>query len=205
MGIADDNWPATVGIFAGIFAKEVVVGTLDALYSQTSVDQADFNLLDEFGAAVQTIPENLSALISTVTDPLGLDLGELSDTSAAADNQAVEINTIAAMRSLFDGELGAFSYLLFVLLYMPCVATVGVIYKELGLFWAVFSTAWSVVAAYAAAVLCYQVGSVVEHPAQTLFWCVTMLTIAALMFSILIRWGVRRGKTDTLIPVMHVE
>ncbi|GIS70378.1 MAG: hypothetical protein CM1200mP9_11990 [Gammaproteobacteria bacterium] len=35
MGISDDNWPATVGIFAGIFAKEVVVGTLDALYSET--------------------------------------------------------------------------------------------------------------------------------------------------------------------------
>ncbi|HIC33236.1 MAG TPA: ferrous iron transport protein B, partial [Gammaproteobacteria bacterium] len=88
MGIDDDNWPATVGIFAGIFAKEVVVGTLDALYSQTPVDKADFNLLDEFGAAAQTIPKNLSALVSTATDPLGLDLGELRDTTAAADNQA---------------------------------------------------------------------------------------------------------------------
>ena len=175
MGIADDNWPATVGIFAGIFAKEVVVGTLDALYSQNTVGESDFNLLDEFGAAAQTIPENLSALVSTVTDPLGLDLGELSDTSAAADNQAVEINTIAAMRSLFDGELGAFSYLLFILLYMPCVATIGAIYKELGPFWAVFSTSWSVVVAY------------------------------ALMFTALIHWGLRRGKTDALIPVLHVE
>ena len=33
MGIDEDNWPATVGIFTGIFAKEVVVGTLDALYA----------------------------------------------------------------------------------------------------------------------------------------------------------------------------
>ena len=205
MGIDDDNWPATVGIFAGIFAKEVVVGTLDALYSQTPVGEADFNLLDEFGAAAQTIPKNLSALVSTVTDPLGLDLGDLGDTTAAAENQAVELNTIAAMRSLFDGELGAFSYLLFVLLYMPCVATIGVIYKELGSFWAVFSTAWSVVVAYAAAVVCYQVGGAAEHPLQTLFWCITMLAIAALMFTLLIRWGIRRGKTDTLIPVMHVD
>ena len=205
MGIADDNWPATVGIFAGIFAKEVVVGTLDALYSQNTVGESDFNLLDEFGAAAQTIPENLSALVSTVTDPLGLDLGELSDTSAAADNQAVEINTIAAMRSLFDGELGAFSYLLFILLYMPCVATIGAIYKELGPFWAVFSTSWSVVVAYAAAVICYQLGGAAEHPLQTLFWCISMVAISALMFTALIRWGLRRGKTDALIPVLHVE
>ena len=30
MGISSDNWPATVGIFTGLLAKEAVVGTLDA-------------------------------------------------------------------------------------------------------------------------------------------------------------------------------
>ena len=34
MGIQENNWPAVVGIFSGILAKEVVVGTLDALYSR---------------------------------------------------------------------------------------------------------------------------------------------------------------------------
>ncbi|MFP4484293.1 MAG: ferrous iron transport protein B, partial [Spirochaetaceae bacterium] len=32
MGIEKDNWPATVGIFTGLFAKEVIVGTLSSLY-----------------------------------------------------------------------------------------------------------------------------------------------------------------------------
>ena len=34
IGISRDNWPATVGLFTGIFAKESVVGTLNAIYSQ---------------------------------------------------------------------------------------------------------------------------------------------------------------------------
>jgi ferrous iron transport protein B len=34
MGISNDNWPATVGIFTGVLAKEAVVGTLNALYGQ---------------------------------------------------------------------------------------------------------------------------------------------------------------------------
>ena len=34
MGIHQDNWPATVGLVTGILAKEVVVGTLNSLYSQ---------------------------------------------------------------------------------------------------------------------------------------------------------------------------
>jgi len=32
IGITDDNWPATVGLFTGIFAKEAVVGTINSLY-----------------------------------------------------------------------------------------------------------------------------------------------------------------------------
>ena len=31
----------------------------------------------------------------------------------------------AAMLSAFDGKIGAFAYLLFVLIYMPCVAAVA--------------------------------------------------------------------------------
>jgi len=39
LGIKEENWPATVGLFSGIFAKEVVVGTLDALYSNMAKDK----------------------------------------------------------------------------------------------------------------------------------------------------------------------
>jgi ferrous iron transport protein B len=31
-GVEEDNWPAAVGVFTGVLAKEAVVGTLDALY-----------------------------------------------------------------------------------------------------------------------------------------------------------------------------
>lgn len=33
MGVSEENWPAAVGVFTGILAKEAVVGTLDSLYS----------------------------------------------------------------------------------------------------------------------------------------------------------------------------
>jgi len=29
MGLEQQNWPATVGIFTGVFAKEAMVGTLN--------------------------------------------------------------------------------------------------------------------------------------------------------------------------------
>lgn len=40
MRVTQDNWPATLGIFTGVVAKEAVVGTLDSLYTQLGKDQA---------------------------------------------------------------------------------------------------------------------------------------------------------------------
>ncbi|MCF7980329.1 MAG: Fe(2+) transporter permease subunit FeoB, partial [Chromatiaceae bacterium] len=38
MGIGQDNWPAVLGIFCGVLAKEVIVGTLDSLYSRLAAE-----------------------------------------------------------------------------------------------------------------------------------------------------------------------
>jgi hypothetical protein len=38
MGIEQENWPATVGLITGALAKEVVIGTLNTLYTQLNND-----------------------------------------------------------------------------------------------------------------------------------------------------------------------
>ena len=203
MGIDEDNWPATVGIFTGIFAKEVVVGTLDALYAPAD-GPADADLLGALGEAVASVPRNLAELGGALTDPLGLDIGAVADPEAAAAEQEVALDTIAAMRTLFHGEIGAFSYLLFILLYMPCVATIGVIYKEIGAFWAAFSTGWSVIMAYSAAVVCYQVGTFSAAPGAALGWLAFAAALAAGGFASLIFWG-RHRSASRLISLVEVH
>lgn len=201
MGISEDNWPATVGIFTGIFAKEVVVGTLDALYAPND-NGVEAGPVETLQQAIASVPANLQDLGGTLTDPLGLELGDLSDTTTAAAEQDVAINTVTAMQQLFDGQLGAFCYLLFVLLYVPCVATVAVIYKEHGIGWATFSTTWSILLAYSAAVLCYQIGTFDEHASSSIAWCVGIIAIAGAGFAGMIRLG---PKPLALIPVTAVE
>ena len=202
MGIDEDNWPATVGIFTGIFAKEVVVGTLDALYAPGAAEEQR-SLLAMLQDAAASVPRNLGALEEAATDPLGIGLGDLADTEAAAAQQEVDLNTVAAMQSLFHGEIGAFSYLLFILLYVPCAATIGVIYKEIGAFWAVFSTGWSVMAGYSAAVICYQIGTFGEDPWAAAGWLALAVALASAGFALLIHWGRRRRRTWNLIPAVQ--
>ena len=208
MGIREDNWQATVGIFTGIFAKEVVVGTLDALYSP-GVEPARGTLTEQLAAAAASVPANLRELGSAVLDPLGIgiqDYGSMEDAEAlsrAAADQEVASHTLAQLRSKFDSDLSAFSYLLFILLYMPCVATVGVILKEIGAFWAGFSTAWSLVMAYSAAVLCYQIGNLSTDPAAALTTIAAVSLATAVLLFALIRFGQRQ--VVPLIPLVNLD
>jgi len=202
MGLTDENWPATVGIFTGVFAKEVVVGTLDALYSPAQTGP-ELSLTEQLEQAVASIPANLSALSGALTDPLGISVETTADLDEAAASQEVNVGTLGQMQQLFDGQLGAFAYLLFVLLYMPCVATIGAIVKEIGGYWATFSVVWSVTMAYAVAVVCYQLGNLTTDPAGALLWMGTVTLIAATAFRLLVRLGRRRA--PPLIPLVQLD
>ena len=185
MGIETDNWPATVGIFTGIFAKEAVVGTLDALYSGLAEADAaaagiekpegESGILAGLGAAVMSIPENLVGLAAAITDPLGLNIGDVSSTDLAAEEQGVSTGTFGAMAERFDGGFGAFAYLLFILLYTPCVAAMGAIVREVGSRWATFVGLWTFGFAYATAVATYQAGTFAVHPMESI---VTLSAVA---------------------------
>jgi ferrous iron transport protein B len=198
MGVTQENWPATVGIFTGVFAKEAVVGTLDSLYGQLGQDEAatagieleaeGFDFFGSIGEAFATIPANLTALSGTLLDPLGLSIGDVSNLETAAAEQAVAYTTFGQMVSRFDGRVGAFAYLLFVLMYFPCVAAMGAVYRETNAGWTAFVGFWTTAMAYWSAVMFYQVMTFSRHPFTSTTWIIGLLivalgTLAAMRFS----------------------
>ena len=183
IGLSRDNWPATVGLFTGLFAKEAVVGTLDALYSGSEI--VDLNAPPDINAAVQaalmSIVTNTSELLGHLGDPLGVDMGDLSDQSKMAEVQGVNTSTLTNMASLFGSQLAAFSYLVFILLYAPCVAVLGAIAKEAGWRWMALVFCWSTGLAYVTASTVYQLGSFSAHPLFSGLWllgCVLVMIVA---------------------------
>jgi ferrous iron transport protein B len=193
MGIEKENWPATVGIFTGILAKEAVVGTLDALYSQLSKgavidEEIKFNLKEALLAAYLTVPANLSVIADNLLDPLGLNIGTVSDMASAASEQKVKTDTFSAMQHSFDGKVGAFAYLLFILLYAPCVAATAAIYRETNIGWTIFVVFWTTGIAYMTATIFYQAMTYSQHPYYSLVWisglgCVFILVLILLWFT----------------------
>jgi ferrous iron transport protein B len=186
MGIRQENWPATVGIFTGVFAKEAVVGTLDTLYSELARDEEGvaeaerFDLWGGIGEAFASIPANLAEVPSTLLDPLGISVGDIGETATAAEEQEVALGTFGAMARRFDGRVGAFAYLLFVLLYFPCAAATGAIYRETNLGWTVFAGLWTTGLAYWLAAFFYQAATFPENPVSSLAW-IAGLVVAMLV------------------------
>ena len=182
MGIEQENWPATVGLMTGVFAKEVMVGTMDSLYTQlaeqasiASEEAESFDFWGGIGEAFVSIPHNLGDLTNQVLDPIGLGiLGSTGDQQAAAEEQEINYTTFGQMATRFGSTTAAIAFLLFVLLYFPCVAATAAVYRETNLGWTAFVGAWTTGLAYWVAVFYYQVMTFNQHPGSTIAWLVAL-------------------------------
>ena len=206
LGIEEDNWPATVGLFTGMFAKEAIVGTLDALYSESSAgtyDGSPPDLIAAAGEAISSIGTELLALSSALTDPLGISIGDVSDLKAVADEQEIESSTLTNMAALFPGPFAAFCYLVFILLYAPCVAVLGAINKEAGWHWMLLVFGWSTGLAYITATVIYQVGTFAVNPLFSSIWIASMLTILVVFILNLKRLSSKMVPKN-LIPAVQI-
>ncbi len=196
MGIDRENWPATVGMFTGLFAKEAVVGTLNGLYGQIAAQgvsgQADagdaedgWSLTGEIGAAFVSIPEAFTGLGEMVFDPMGLSLVS-GDEAATAEGIEADPGLFSVMRGFFNNDKhAAYAYMLFILIYFPCVAALGALIREIGPLFGWVSVTYLTVLAWITATLYYQI-TVACQP----FWIITPLVLFGLLigaFSLLRR------------------
>jgi ferrous iron transport protein B len=190
MGIQSENWPATVGIFTGVFAKEVMVGSMDSLYTELASQELgnaedapeDFSLWGGLGEAIASIPANLADLGNQILDPVGMNIMDSStDQTAAAEAQEVHYTTFGQMAQRFGSSTAAIAYLLFVLLYFPCVSATAAVFRETNLGWTIFVGLWTTGLAYWVAVLYYQSMSLLQTPHTAIPWIAGLLAAMGLV------------------------
>ncbi|MDD4614496.1 MAG: ferrous iron transport protein B [Caldisericia bacterium] len=196
MGVEKENWPASVGILTGLFAKEAVVGTLGGVYAQLESQGSDTALEESpteewsfwggIGDAFATIPENISAAFSAFKDVMGFsDVGGSKE--EIADVLESDMGLFQQLQKRFTkGPWQAYAYLLFILIYFPCIAVLGVIKKEAGLLITYLSVGYLTVIAWIIATLFYQI--TIGH---TLLWIVVPL---AMSFGLYILFSRLRSK-----------
>ncbi|GHA48544.1 Fe(2+) transporter permease subunit FeoB [Photobacterium aphoticum] len=169
IGVKADNWPATVGIITGIFAKEAVVGTLNSLYAPAAEDDgAEYDLSASLHEAVSSIGQNLADI--NYSDPLGITVGELKNLDEAAAEQEVDTSLFGNIQAHFVSSAAAMAYLIFILLYTPCAAAMGAYVREFGKKYSAFIAGWTMLLAYTFATLFYQLAHFMDHPMTSMLW-----------------------------------
>lgn len=168
MGVDEDNWPAVVGLLTGMLAKEVVIGTLNMLYAEEiehEVVGTGYSLTNSLKRGVDSIKDNFAMLPESFMNPM----------VRVTSSNSTEQNVHGVMYEKFKGPVAAFAYLLFVLLYFPCVSVVASIARELDKKWAAFSVVWTTGIAYVVAVSFYQLATFAQHPVSSIRWVLSLL------------------------------
>lgn len=172
MGIGLENWPAAISLVTGTMAKEIVIATLNTLYSQ--------------------MPEMTMQTIQHASNPHFLFLNQWfvlpSDTH-------LSLHSRHSLVYAFGGGFSAYAYLLFVLLYIPCISTLAIIRQEVGRFWQWFALIWSLWLSYSIATLFYQLATCTAHFVFSMIWCLLMMLIWAMVILLFHHWKPSDVKT----------
>jgi ferrous iron transport protein B len=147
------NWETGGALVTGFMAKEIVVSALSQIYlgdlESEPVEPTTFGEdLAFIGAGFVEATINSGKILLSIIPGVNL-----VDEEAASEDTALSL----ALRDRFT-PLSAVAMLVFVLLYVPCVATLGAIKHEFGSSWAVTSAIYQTALAWVAAFLVYQVG-----------------------------------------------
>lgn len=127
------NWRLDVGLVAGVGAKEIVASTMGVLYSNDDSFSEDNSYNDENGKYERLRNEMQS---------------DVAKTHGISYDKAGPIATLTA-----------YCFLLFVLLYFPCVATIAAIKGESGSWkWAAFAATYTTCLAWVVSAIVFRVG-----------------------------------------------
>lgn len=154
------TWETSGSLVTGLVAKEVLVSTMSQIYlgrdvgAEETVIGVGEGLLEIGKGFLTATREAAVAMAEAVTPFISLTI--------ATEAQEIDTELGLALQRVFT-PLSALAFLVFVLLYVPCVATLGTIRSEFGARWAVFSAVYQTGIAWVMAVAVFQIGSILGY------------------------------------------
>ena len=136
------NWKASVALLSGLPAKEIVVSTLGVLYSE--------------GAVTTPAEEEIIGGADGTTEIIVAESAAKEPAESAGDEETASLS----QRLLASGDFStasALAFLVFILLYVPCIATVVAIGSEAGWKWAAASVVYNTAMAWLVAWIVYRI------------------------------------------------
>jgi ferrous iron transport protein B len=155
------SWQNSGALISGLVAKELIVSTLSQVYT----DIGDLENLQK-AIFIDEVIEIASSFVIATWDTIksipliiGINLFDADDAVGTTSlSQTIEFRFDETSNGL--GRLSAFAFLVFVLTYTPCMATITAIRHELGRKWMLYSAFGQLGVAWTLAVMIFQLGKI---------------------------------------------
>ncbi len=145
------TWEATGALISGMVAKEVVITTMSQIYvGEETTSGSDMGSWSEDW---DTLVVGLGRAMVDAGRRLINILPGVEIAQPAADEY--DLSLARVLRGVFT-TAAALAFVVFVLLYVPCTATLGAIHQEFGRRWALFSAAYQTAVAWGVAFVVYR-------------------------------------------------
>lgn len=150
------GWDTAGALVSGFIAKEVVISTMSQIYvGQEESAEVPLRTPPSLG---EQVAELLSSFARATLDSITILLNTIPGVNLARpDIEPGNTVLTAALQQRFS-SLSALAFLVFVLLYVPCVATLGAMRHEFGAGWALVSAGYQTALAWLTAFVVYQSG-----------------------------------------------
>ena len=157
------NWKASVALLSGLPAKEIVVSTLGVLYAEEPEQAAVAGAgCGSAADAAETLPSETIGIIGGADGPTSIVVDDAAEEPEPELSEEEESASLSR-RLLASGDFSkasALAFLVFILLYVPCIATVVAIGSEAGWKWAVASIFYNTAVAWVVAWVVYHIASI---------------------------------------------
>jgi ferrous iron transport protein B len=157
------SWEATGSLMSGFVAKEVVIGTMAQVYGVEAIEVDEAESTSTLGS-IRDLGVGLGVAVvdaaRAIPAMVGIDIGN-------EESEAQPSTLMGSLRLGFEessgghGALAALAFMVFVLIYTPCMAAVAAIRHEIGARWMWMSIIGQSLLAWAMAVAVFQVGLMV--------------------------------------------
>ncbi len=158
------NWKASVALLSGLPAKEIVVSTLGVLYAEEPEQAAVAGAgCGSAADAAETLPSETIGIIGGADAPTSIVVADAAEEPEPEELSEEEETASLSRRLLASGDFSkasALAFLVFILLYVPCIATVVAIGSEAGWKWAVASIFYNTAVAWVVAWVVYHIASI---------------------------------------------
>ena len=154
------EWETSGALIAGVTGKELIVSTLSQVYG-LEVSDGEVVSASSFGEDLKYIVTSFASAtmdtIKTIPSIFGVDL-------LSGEEKVIETALVTTVREKFTqssgghGKLAGLAFMLFVLLYTPCIVSLGAEYQELGAKWMWLTVVGQFVIAWLISFIVFQAG-----------------------------------------------